>query len=76
MKAFISETFSDGTWSSTYTHHKSVQDIVKDISQKEFYVVMHLAVNAFNHMNQSANTIQYTDAIQKEVDIVYIYRSH
>jgi hypothetical protein len=51
MKAFVSETFSDGTWSSTYTHHKSVQQIVKDISAHEFAIILSLAANALNNIS-------------------------
>lgn len=68
MKAFISETFSDGTWSSTYTHDKSVQEIVKDISSEEFCIILSLARNALHNMKQSVNTMQYKEAIEKEVE--------
>ena len=68
MKAFISETFSDGTWSSTYTHPKSVQEIVKDISPEEFCIILSLARNALHNMKQSVNTMQYKEAIEKEVE--------
>lgn len=68
MKAFVSETFSDGTWSSTYTHSKSVQQIVKNISPDEFCIILSLAANALHNMNQSANTMQYKEAIEKEVE--------
>jgi len=68
MKAFVSETFSDGTWSSTYTHPKSVQQIVKDISPDEFCIILSLAANALHNMNQSATTMQYKEAIEKEVE--------
>lgn len=64
----MSETFSEGTWSSTYTHTKSVQEIVKDISPDEFCIILSLAANALNNMNHSANTMQYKEAIEKEVD--------
>ena len=37
MAAFISETFSDGVWSSTYTHTSSVQELVRNITQKDIY---------------------------------------
>ena len=67
-KAFVSETFSDGIWSSTYTHPQSVQQIVKDISTEEFCIILSLAANALHNMNQSANTMQYKDAIEKEVE--------
>ena len=67
-KAFVSETFSHGKWSSTYTHSKSVQQIVKDISHEEFGIIISLAANALLNMNQSANTIQYKEAIEKEVE--------
>lgn len=64
----MSETFSDGTWSSTYTHSQSVQELVKDISSEEFSIVLSLASNALHSMKQSANTMQYKDAIEKEVE--------
>jgi hypothetical protein len=68
MKALVSETFSDGTWSSTYIHPTSVQQIVKDISPDDFCIILSLAANALHNINQSANTIQYKEAIQKQVE--------
>ena len=66
--AFVSETFSDGKWSSTYIHHMSLQNIVKNISYDEFAIIISLAANALHNMNKSANTMQYKEAIEKEVE--------
>ena len=68
MAAFISETFSDGVWSSTYTHTSSVQELVRNITQKEFPILISLAANAIHNMKQSATTLQYKEAIEKEVE--------
>ena len=64
----MSETFSDGTWSSTYTHANSIQQVVKDISSDEFCIILSLAANALHKMNQSVNTMQYKEAIEREVE--------
>jgi hypothetical protein len=66
-KAFLSETFSNGKWTSTYTHPTSLQSVVKDLTQKEFKVAMTLAVSALQKMNSSAENISYKEALDKEV---------
>lgn len=66
-RAFVSETFCNGKWTSTYTHPTSLQSVVKDLSQKEFKVAMTLAVSALQKMNSSAENLQYKEALDKEV---------
>ena len=66
-KAFLSETFSNGKWTSTYTHPTSLQSVVKDLTQKEFKVAMTLAVSALQKMNSSAENLSYKEALDKEV---------
>lgn len=66
-KAFLSETFSNGKWTSAYTHPESMQSVVKDLTQKEFKVAMTLAVSALEKMNSSAENLSYKEALDKEV---------
>ena len=66
-RAFVSETFSNGIWTSTYTHPESMQSVVKDLTQKEFQIALGLAVNALEKMNSSAENISYKEALDKEV---------
>jgi len=66
-RAFVSETFSNGKWTSTYTHPHSMQSVAKDLSQKEFKIAMTLAVSALQKMNSSAENLQYKEALDKEV---------
>ena len=66
-RAFVSETFSNGKWTSTYTHPYSMQSVAKDLSQKEFKIAMTLAVSALQKMNSSAENLQYKEALDKEV---------
>ena len=66
-RAFVSETFSNGKWTSTYTHPTSLQSVVKDLTQKEFKVAMTLAVCALQKMNSSAENLSYKEALDKEV---------
>lgn len=66
-RAFVSETFSDGQWTSIYTHPHSMQSVVKDLTQKEFQIALGLAVNALQKMNSSAENISYREALDKEV---------
>ncbi len=65
--AFISETFSDGKWTSTYTHPASLQEYVSDATPKEFHLLVSLASNALKKMNSSAENIQYKEALDKEI---------
>ncbi len=65
--AFVCETFSNGKWTSTYTHPHSMQSVAKDLTQKEFKVAMTLAVNALQKMNSSAENLSYKEALDKEV---------
>jgi hypothetical protein len=66
-RAFVSETFSDGKWTSIYTHPHSMQSVVKDLTQKEFQIALGLAVNALQKMNSSAENISYKEALEKEI---------
>lgn len=66
-KAFLSETFSNGKWTSAYTHPESMQSVVKDLTQKEFQIALGLAVNALEKMNSSAENLSYKEALDKEV---------
>jgi hypothetical protein len=65
--AFVSESFSNGKWTSTYIHPHSVQSVVKDLTQKEFKVAMSLAATALQKMNSSAENVCYKEALDKEV---------
>ena len=67
MNAFVSETFSDGVWSSTYTHTSSVQEFIQNITKEEFPILLSLAANAILNIKLSATTLQYKEAIHKEV---------
>jgi len=66
-KAFISETFSDGKWSSTYIHEKSLREVVQNFSPKEFFTLISLAANAIHNVNNSATSLEYKEALDKEV---------
>lgn len=66
-RAFVSETFTNGKWTSIYTHPDSMQSVVKDLTQKEFQIALGLAVNALQKMNSSAENISYKEALDKEV---------
>lgn len=66
-RAFVSETFTNGKWTSIYTHPHSMQSVVKDLTQKEFKVAMTLAVSALQKMNSSAENLSYKEALDKEV---------
>ena len=66
-RAFVSETFSNGQWTSIYRHPGSMQSVVKDLTQKEFQIALGLAVNALQKMNSSAENISYKEALDKEV---------
>lgn len=45
-----------------------MQDTVKDLTSEDFCILLSLAANALNSMKQSANTLQYKEAIDKEVE--------
>jgi hypothetical protein len=66
-RAFVSETFSNGQWTSIYTHPHSMQSVAKDLTQKEFQIALGLAVNALQKMNSSVENISYKEALDKEI---------
>ena len=66
-RAFVSETFSNGQWTSIYRHPGSMQSVVKDLTQKEFQIALGLAVNALQKMNSSAENLSYKEALDKEI---------
>lgn len=65
--AFVSETFSDGKWTSTYTHPASLKEAVSGVTPQEFQLLVSLASNALQKMNSSAENIQYKEALDKEI---------
>ena len=69
MNSFVSETFKDGEWSSTFRHSESIKDIVCDLSNDNFLVLMRLASSALTHLHTSTKTIQYKEALEKEISL-------
>ena len=68
MEAFISETYSDGFFISKFRHTKSVKDIVEVISQEDFELLLGMAANALTTMKDSVKSIEYKEALEKEID--------
>lgn len=66
--AFISETYSDGFFISKFRHTKSVKDIVEVISQEDFELLLGMAANALTTMKDSVKSIEYKEALEKEID--------
>ncbi len=68
LGAFISETYSDGFFISKFRHTKSVKDIVEVISQEDFELLLGMAANALTTMKDSVKSIEYKEALEKEID--------
>lgn len=66
--AFISETYSEGFFISKFRHTKSVKDIVEVISQEDFELLLGMAANALTTMKDSVKSIEYKEALEKEID--------
>jgi hypothetical protein len=69
MNSFVSETFKDGEWLSTFRHSESIKDIVADLSNDNFLVLIRLASSALKHLHTSTKTIQYKEALEKEITL-------
>lgn len=66
--AFISEKFIDGKFISKFTHKNSLQCVIGDMTQDDFELLIQLAANAITTMNTSVKTIQYKEALTKELE--------
>ena len=66
-KAFVSETYCEGQWTSVYIHNKSLREIVQNFSQEEFLTLVALGSNAINTVNNSAASLEYKEALDKEI---------
>jgi hypothetical protein len=65
--AFISETYDGNVWKSTYQHPNSLGYCVKGLSMDDFDVAIRLAVSAIESLKESANKIQYKEALSQEI---------
>jgi len=65
--ALISETFLDGGYVSQFRHKGSVLEVVRGLGQEDFEVLLGLAGAAFRSMKDSANSLSYAEALEKEV---------
>jgi len=61
--AFVSETYANGAWTSTFKHTKSIKSTVEHLTISEFQVLLELAASALKTMNTSATSMQCDDAI-------------
>ena len=65
--ALISETFLEGSYVSQFRHKGSVLEVVRGLGQEDFEVLLGLAGAAFRSMKDSANSLSYAEALEKEV---------
>jgi hypothetical protein len=68
MEAFISETYSSGIFISKFRHTNSVKAIAEQISQEDFELLLGMAANALNSMKDSVKSIEYKEALEKEIE--------
>ena len=68
MEAFISETYTDGVFISKFRHTNSVKGIAEQISQEDFELLLGMAANALNSMKDSVKSIEYKEALEKEIE--------
>jgi hypothetical protein len=66
--ALLSETYEDGTWSSTFHHCESIQAFVKDLTQEDFITLLRLSSSALKHLHTSAGNQKYKEALAVEID--------
>ena len=68
MEAFISETYTGGVFISKFRHTNSVKSIAEQISQEDFELLLGMAANALNSMKDSVKSIEYKEALEKEIE--------
>ena len=68
MEAFISETYTGGLFITKFRHTNSVKAIAEKISQEEFELLLGMAANALNSMKDSVKSIEYKEALEKEIE--------
>lgn len=68
MEAFISETYTGGLFISKFRHTNSVKAIAEQISQEDFELLLGMAANALNSMKDSVKSIEYKEALEKEIE--------
>jgi hypothetical protein len=65
--AFLSETYDGTVWKSSYQHPNSLGYCVKELSMDDFDVAIRLAVSAIHSLKESANKVQYKEALSQEI---------
>jgi hypothetical protein len=68
MEAFVSETYTNGLFISKFRHTNSVKAIAEQISQEDFELLLGMAANALNSMKDSVKSIEYKEALEKEIE--------
>ena len=68
MEAFISETYTGGVFISKFRHTNSVKEIAEQISQEDFELLLGMAANSLNSMKDSVKSIEYKEALEKEIE--------
>jgi hypothetical protein len=66
-RAFVSETFQGQYWVSTFRHPNALRSVVSRLSPDEFELCIKLAVDAFDTMTRSVQTLQYKEALTTEI---------
>ena len=65
--AFLSETYNGSFYITEAATNVSVRQYIQNLSQEEFALCLQLAVEAFQSMKQSAQKLEYQEALTQEV---------
>ena len=69
MEAFISETFTNGHFISKFRHTNSLKNIVEQISQEDFELLLQMSSNALNSLKDSLKTIEFKEVLEKQKEV-------
>ena len=69
MEAFISETFTNGHFISKFRHTHSLKNIVEQISQEDFELLLQMSSNALNSLKDSLKTIEFKEVLEKQKQV-------
>jgi len=69
MEAFISETFTNGHFISKFRHTHSLKNIVEQISQEDFELLLQMSSNALNSLKDSLKTIEFKEVLEKQKEV-------
>jgi hypothetical protein len=66
--AFVSESQIDSSWTSTFTHPKSIKSLVQKITSQDFFLALSIGIPIIEQSKKEINNKQYKEALNEEIE--------